>query len=85
MKKQNTVMRAFAAVSQFGINMIVPIAMCSAAGYFLDEWLGTGFIMILLFFVGAIAGFRNIYIFARQIYENDERENKYVSRSDRQK
>lgn len=86
MKKNISVMRAFAAISQFGINMIVPITMCSAAGYFLDEWLGTGFIMIILFFVGALAGFRNIYIMARKIYESDEREeNPYVSRIDRKK
>ena len=85
MKKRSLVMRALATISQFGINMIVPICMCSAAGFFLDEWLGTDFIMILLFFVGALAGFRNIYILARRIYEDDSRkENPYVSRIDRE-
>lgn len=86
MKKRSLVMRSLAAISQFGINMLVPICMCSAAGYFFDEWLGTDFIMILLFFVGALAGFRNIYIFARRIYEDDSgKENPYVSRIDRDK
>lgn len=84
MKKQSLVMRSLTAVSQFGINMIVPIGMCSVLGYFLDKWLGTGFFMIIFFFVGALAGFRNIYILARKIYEDDERkENPYVSRIDR--
>ncbi len=86
MKKQSLVMRSLAAFSQFGINMIVPIGMCSAAGYFLDEWLGTNFLMIILFFVGALAGFRNIYILARKIYQDESRkENPYASRIDRDK
>lgn len=86
MKKGSLVMRSLAAISQFGINMIVPICMCSGAGYFLDQWLGTEFFIVLLFFVGALAGFRNIYILARRIYEDDSRkENPYVSRIDRSK
>lgn len=72
MKKDNAnVLRSLAMVSQFGIHMIVPICMCCAAGYFLDEWLQTRFFVIIFFFVGALAGFRNIYIFARRIYEDD--------------
>ena len=79
-------MRSLAAISQFGINMIVPICMCSGAGYLLDQWLGTEFFIVRLFFVGALAGFRNIYILARRIYEDDSRkENPYVSRIDREK
>lgn len=84
MKKNSLVMRSLVAISQFGINMIVPICMCSVAGYFLDRWLETDFFIVILFFVGALAGFRNIYIFARRIYEDDSRkENPYVSRIDR--
>lgn len=84
MKKQSLVMRSLTTISQFGINMVVPIGMCSFAGYFLDKWLGTSFFIIVLFFVGALAGFRNIYILARKIYENDSRkDNPYVSRINR--
>lgn len=86
MKKNSLVMRSLTMISQFGINMVVPIAMCSAAGYFLDQWLGTSYIIIILFFVGALAGFRNIYIMARKIYgEESGKENPYVSRIDRGK
>lgn len=86
MKKQSLVMRSLTTISQFGINMVVPIGMCSFAGYFLDKWLGTSFFIIVLFFVGALAGFRNIYILARKIYEDDSRkDNPYVSRIDRDK
>ena len=86
MKKQSLVMRSLTTISQFGINMVVPIGMCSFAGYFLDKWLGTSFFIIVLFFVGGLAGFRNIYILARKIYEDDSRkDNPYVSRINRDK
>ena len=84
MKKQSLVMRSLTTISQFGINMVVPVGICSFAGYFLDKWLGTSFFIIVLFFVGALAGFRNIYILARKIYEDDSRkDNPYVSRINR--
>ncbi len=83
MKRRSLVMRSLATISQFGINMVVPICMCSAAGYFLDKWLGTNFLIIIFFFVGALAGFRNIYILAHKIfYDEDRKENPYASRID---
>lgn len=72
MKKKKNVLRSLALISQFGINMLVPIFICSFAGMFLDKHLGTSFFMIILFFVGAVAGFRNIFILARQIYEDKD-------------
>ncbi len=65
------VYRSLAMISQFGINMIVPILMCSALGLFLDRKLGTGYLTILLFFVGALAGFRNIYVFSKKIFSGE--------------
>lgn len=53
--------------------MLVPIFLCSFAGLFLDRKLGTAFWFVLLFFVGALAGFRNIYILAKKIYEGDDK------------
>lgn len=47
--------------------MIVPILLCTFAGIFLDRLFSTSFIVIILFFLGALAGFRNIYIFARDM------------------
>lgn len=74
MKKRNkynrSVYRALAVITQFGINMLVPIFLCSFAGMFLDKQLGTSYIMIILFFVGALAGFRNIYIMSKRIYSD---------------
>ena len=68
-KYGRSVYQSLAMITQFGINMIVPIALCSIAGYYLDRWLGTSYLVIVLFFVGATAGFRNIYIFSKRIFQ----------------
>ena len=73
-KYKKSVYRSLAVISQFGINMLVPIFLCSFAGLFLDRKLGTAFWFVLLFFVGAISGFRNIFILARKIYEGDDKD-----------
>ena len=56
-------------ISQFSINMLVPIFICSFVGMFLDWKFGTSFWMVVLFFVGALAGFTNVFRFAKKIYE----------------
>ena len=63
-----SVFMSLAPISQFGITMVVPMAMMFAAGYFLDRFLQTSCWTVLLFFVGALAGFRNIYVLARRVY-----------------
>ena len=50
------VFRAITLIMQFGINMLVPICLMSAAGIWLDKHFGTDFWMILLFCMGAVAG-----------------------------
>lgn len=76
MKKRNqndkSVINALAMVTQFGINMLVPICMMSALGIYLDHKLGTSYIVIILFFVGAAAGARNVYHMAKRIYKSAE-------------
>lgn len=68
-KYNRNVYQALTMITQFGINMLVPVFLCSFAGMFLDRKFGTSFWMILLFFVGALAGFTNVFRFARRIYE----------------
>lgn len=72
MRYQKSVYRALALISQFGINMLVPIFLCSFVGMYIDRSMGTSYWMILLFFIGALAGFRNVYIFARRIYNDKD-------------
>lgn len=69
LKYNKTVYQAFMMITQFGINMLVPIFLCSFAGMFLDRKLGTNVWMVALFFVGALAGFTNVFRFARKVYE----------------
>lgn len=71
MKKNRSVFQAFTMVIQFSLNMLVPIIMCTLFGV----WLGNKFqipvITVPLFLIGALAGFRNIFIMAKRIYMND--------------
>lgn len=69
LKYNKTVWRALTMITQFGVNMLVPIFMCSFAGMYLDRWLGTSFWTVALFFVGALAGFTNVFRFAKKVYE----------------
>ncbi len=69
------VYQILALFTQFTINMLVPIFLCSFIGYFVDQKLNTNVFFIVLFFVGAIAGFRNVYILAKKMYSKNEEEN----------
>ena len=63
-----SVYRSLTLVTQFGIGMLVPICMMSALGIYLDRKFDTSFLMILFFFMGAIAGGQNVYRLAKKIY-----------------
>lgn len=71
-KYHRTVYQSLALISQFGITMLVPIFLCAFIGWFLDEKLQTSYLFILFFFIGALAGFRNIYILSKKIYTDSE-------------
>lgn len=64
---KRNVFQALTMITQFGINMLVPIFLCGFLGMFLDRKFGTQWIFILLFFIGAAAGARNVYVFAKKI------------------
>ena len=72
-----TVMRSLAMISQFGLNMLVPIGMMTAAGIYLDRRFETGWITIVFFFVGAIAGGQNVYRMAKKIFSDDQDAKRY--------
>ncbi len=77
MKYHRNVYRCLALITQFGISMLVPIFLCSFLGIYLDRKFGTQFCMIVLFFMGAAAGFRNIYRMAKSVYEEKSERDKY--------
>ncbi len=71
-----SVYRSLALITQFGINMVVPIGMMSALGIWLDRGFGTSFWTIVLFFVGAVAGAQNVYRMAKRVYAGTSAEEK---------
>lgn len=73
LKYNKTVYQALMMITQFGVNMLVPIFLCSFVGMYLDRWLNTSVWMVTLFFVGALAGFTNVFRFARRIYQTPAR------------
>lgn len=73
-KDQRSTMRTLTLISQVGISMLVPIFLCFFAGLFIDKKLGTNFIMIIGFFVGAVSGFRNAYVLVMRTMKNNDRD-----------
>lgn len=73
-KLDRSVYRSLALISQFGINMLVPIVIMLWLGMWLDAKLETSWLAILFFFVGAAAGFQNIYRMAKSIMDSKKDE-----------
>lgn len=78
MKFNRSVYQALSMIGQFGINMLVPVFICSFVGMFLDKALGTSFFVIILFFVGALAGAVSVYRFAGKISGKDSGQSAYL-------
>ncbi len=69
MKYHKTVYQSLTMITQFGITMLVPIFLCSFLGWYLDEKFQTSWLFVTLFFIGAMAGFRNVFILSKKIFE----------------
>ena len=67
---------SFSMVLQFGLNMIIPIAMCIALGVWLGDKYNMDWIVIPLFFVGALAGYTSIFKMVKQYLRRIERKTK---------
>ena len=65
-----TVFRSLAMITQFSLNMLVPIGMMTALGIFLDQRFHTYWITVALFFLGAVAGGQNVYRMAKKIFSD---------------
>lgn len=64
----SSVYRSLILITQMGIHMVVSITIATVLGIWLDSKLGTSFLVVLLFFLGAAAGAQNCYRMARRIY-----------------
>ena len=82
MKYKKNVYQSIAMITQFGINMIVPILMCTLIGVYIGKKFDMMIIVIPLFIIGALAGFRNVYIMAKKIFEQEsDRDTKHVKKT----
>lgn len=82
MKYRKNVYQSLTMIMQFGISMIVPILLCTAAGAYIGDKLGMPIIAVPLFLIGALAGFRNIYVMAKRIFEQEsDRDTKHVKKT----
>ena len=79
-KDTRQVLDALVLVFQFGINMIVPIFLCCLLGIWIGNKTGISWMMIPFFFIGALAGFTNIYKMARKIYSRNDKDGKHVKK-----
>jgi hypothetical protein len=66
--KNQKIFQCLTLILQFGLNMIVPIFMCTMFGVWLGRKYGIPVITVPLFIVGALAGFTNIFKMAKKIY-----------------
>jgi hypothetical protein len=80
-KSDRQVWDALIMVFQFGINMIVPIFLCTLAGAWIGERTGHTWIAVPLFFVGALAGFTNVYRMAKGMIGSGDKGKKDVKKS----
>lgn len=75
MKNKRSVLRSLVLITQFGISMLVPILLCTMIGAYIGEKFSIPIITVPLFIIGALAGFRNVYIMARKTYEDKDEGN----------
>lgn len=85
MSYKKSVYQSMTLITQFGIHMLVPIFLCSFIGIYLDKKFDTSFLMVILFFVGALAGFRNVYMLAKKIYSKKSTEEFYDKKAKKHK
>ena len=78
MKKVNKreLTESFSMVLQFGLNMIIPIVMCIALGVWIGDKYDMDWIVIPLFFVGALAGYTSIFKMVKQYLKKTEKKTK---------
>ena len=80
-KNNRDVIDALVMVCHFGINMLVPIFICTMLGVWIGNKTGVTWIAVPLFFVGALAGFNNVYRMAKRLIDSDDKGKKNVKKN----
>lgn len=71
-KQRDEVANSLVLVLQFGINVIVPILLCTMVGFFLARATGADWITIIAILVGIIAAFNSAYRSVKRYLKNEE-------------
>ena len=71
-KDDRKVWEAMTMVFQFGLNMLVPIFLCTMLGVWISDKTGATWVVIVFFFIGALAGYTNIFKMAKRIMKDDK-------------
>lgn len=69
---KKSVYKSLAMISQVGIAMLVPIFLCCMLGLFLKEQFSIH-LFVPLFFLGAFAGMRNVYVMLSGILKEEDK------------
>lgn len=78
--KENKVIRALFMLTQLGISMMVPIALCMWIAVFLRNKTGSNLWIFLFLVLGMGAAFRNVYYLLKPFFAGDKaREDKELS------
>jgi ATP synthase protein I len=73
-KRSNPSLGSLGALSAVGIAFVLAVVFGFLIGYFLDKWLGTSpLFMILFFFFGMAAGIVNVIRTAKAVEEDEKR------------
>lgn len=74
--------QALSLITQLGLVMLVAVGMTTALGIWLDRKMGTSFITVIMFFLGAAGGCQGAYRVVKQIFRDDDEKNDKTSKKD---
>ena len=81
-RRRNGVMEMLILISQIGITMLVPILMCTILGGFIGNRFDVEWISVVAFFIGAVAGFQNVYRLVKKYLKNIKRPGEIAREND---
>ncbi len=73
-------MRMLGVLSTVGLTMVLATVIGFFIGHKLDEWFGTSpWLTMVFLFLGIIAGFRNLFLYAKRSQEPFDKDDKKKS------
>lgn len=70
-KEKRKVFFGISLITQVGLSMMVPIAICVAMAVVIQDKMGYDFAVPIAIFIGICTAFRNVFILTRRMYAKD--------------